>query len=88
MVTVWVACICPTNLAKARSLREEGKPILEMGVQDARRLTQVLLDTTVVRLASELAERDLIDGVGWTGSSEAVRGIGGDALPLVAGRRY
>ena len=65
----------PNESAKTRSLREEGKSILEMRVQDARRLEQVLLSTTAVRLASELAERDLIDGMEWTGSSEAVCGM-------------
>ena len=63
----------PNETVKARSLREEGKPMLEMGVQDARRLTQILVDTTAVRLASDLAERDLIDGVEWTRNSDAVR---------------
>lgn len=65
----------PNESAKARSLREEGKPILEMNVQDARRLSQVLVDTTAVRLASGLAERDLIDGVEWTGGSDSVHAL-------------
>ena len=38
-------------------------------------LAGVLVDTTAVRLASELVERDLIDGVEWTGSSDAVRAL-------------
>ena len=65
----------PNETVKGRSLREEGKPILEMGVQDARGFSQILVDTTAVRLASELAERDFIDGVEWTGITDAVRAM-------------
>ena len=65
----------PDEAVKGRSLREEGKPVLEMEVREANRLAGALVDTTAVRLASELVERDLIDGVEWTGSSDAVRAL-------------
>ena len=65
----------PDETIKGRSLREEDKPVLEMEVRDARRLANILVDTAAVRLASKLAERDLIDGVEWTGDSDAVRGL-------------
>ena len=65
----------PNESAKGRSLREEGKPVLQMDVRDARRLAQILLDTTAVRLASKLSERDLIDGVEWTGNTDTVRAL-------------
>ena len=47
-------------------------------------LAGVLVDTTAVRLASELVERDLIDGVEWTGSSDAVRALEETRYRLVA----
>ncbi len=65
----------PNETVKGRSLREEQKPVLEMEVRDARRLTPILVKTTAVRLASELAERDLIDGVEWTGGSDAAHAL-------------
>ena len=65
----------PDDAAKGRSLREEEKPVLEMEVRQANRLAATLVDATAVRLASELVERDVIDGVEWTGESEAVRAL-------------
>ena len=65
----------PNEAVKGRSLREEGKPVLEMELREANRLARILVDTTAVRLTSELVERDLIDGVEWTGSSDPVRAL-------------
>lgn len=65
----------PNDVAKGRALREEGKPVLEMGVAQANRLAETLVDASAVRLASELVERDVIDGAVWAGEGEAVRAL-------------
>ena len=79
----------PNDAAKGRALREEDKPVLEMEVAQANRLAGALVDATPVRLASELVERDMIDGAVWTGAAEAVRALeetryGWLAAPLLA----
>ena len=65
----------PNDDEKGRSLREEKKHVLEMELREANRLARVLVETTAVRLASELVERALIDGAEWTGGSDAVRAL-------------
>ena len=65
----------PDDTTKGRSLREEDKPVLEMGVRHARRLAPILVDATAVRRASVLVERELIDGVKWIGDSDTARGL-------------
>ena len=79
----------PNDAAKGRALREENKPVLEMEVAQANRLAETLVDATPVRLASELVERDVIDGVVWAGVGETVRALeetryGWLAAPLLA----
>ena len=79
----------PNDAAKERALREENKPVLEMEVPQANRLAGALVDATPVRLASELVERDVIDGAVWAGAGEAVRTLqetryGWLAAPLLA----
>ena len=65
----------PNDPAKGRALREEDKPVLEMEVAQANRLAGTLVEATEVRLASELVERDVIDGVVWAGDSDAVQAL-------------
>ena len=65
----------PDNDEKGRSLREEGKHVLEMDLREANRLAEVLVEATAVRLASELVERDVVDGTEWTGSTDRVRAL-------------
>ena len=65
----------PDDDEKGRSLREEKKHVLEMELREANRLAGVLVQATAVRLASRLVERELIDGVEWTGSTDAVRAL-------------
>ena len=79
----------PNDAARARALREEDKPVLEMEVALARRLAGTLVNATPVRLASELVERDVIDRVVWDGAEESVRALeetryGWLAAPLLA----
>jgi len=79
----------PNDAAKGRGLREEDKPVLEMEVAQANRLAGALVDATPVHLASELVERDVIDGSVWAGTGEAVRALdetryGWLAAPLLA----
>ena len=79
----------PNDAAKGRALREEDKPVLEMEVAQANRLAGMLVDATPVRLASELVERDVIDGAVWAAVGEAVRALeetryGWLAAPLLA----
>ena len=56
----------PDDRGRARSLREYGKPILEMEVSDALRTADALRAVTGVNRASMLEERYLIDGDPWT----------------------
>ena len=63
----------PNDEEKGRSLREEGKQVLEMERREANRLAGVLVEASDVRLASELVERVLIDGTEWNGTSDSVR---------------
>ena len=52
---------------KGRALREEGKLVLEMELREANRLAGALVEATAVQLASDLVERDVVDGAEWTG---------------------
>jgi len=56
----------PDERGRARSLQEYGKPILEMEVNDARRIADALRAATTINRASMLKERFLIDGDPWT----------------------
>ena len=60
----------PDDSEKSRALREQRKPLLEMNIQDARRLSDVLVNTTSIRLGSELEELELIDEMVWQGDSD------------------
>ena len=60
----------PDESEKERALKVQNKPVLEMEVRDARRLADVLSETTGIRRASELEELNLIDGVEWPGDSD------------------
>ena len=51
----------PDHGARTRSLREQGKPILEMHADEARRAVGARLDEMRVRRASALSERCLAD---------------------------
>ncbi|MCY4155840.1 MAG: hypothetical protein OXF66_00095 [Gammaproteobacteria bacterium] len=64
----------PNDPAKGRALREKYKrSLLEMQVAQANRLAEVLVAATPdLRQASELVERNVIDGSVWTGTREAV----------------
>ena len=52
----------PDHAARTRSLRQHGKPIVEMRPEEARRLVGIHLHELGVRRATGLEERCLIDG--------------------------
>ncbi len=78
----------PDERSRARSLREHGKPILEMEVSDARRTADVLLAGTRVTRASTLNERFIIDGDPWTVSAAGIPSLDetryADWLPVIS----
>lgn len=55
----------PDDRDRTRTLREYGKPILEMNLADAGRLASVLSAATGIKRASLLEERHVIDGTLW-----------------------
>ncbi len=61
----------PDNRNRTRSLQEHGKQILEMDPRDATRKADALAIMNI-RLASNLKERFLIDGVPWTGMVDGI----------------
>ena len=65
----------PDDTEKGRSVRENGKGVLEMPVRKANQLAALLVEATAIRRASALEERVLIDGAEWTGVSDGVRSL-------------
>ena len=65
----------PDDAEKSRSIRENGKGVLEMPVGKAKRLAEMLVEATSIRRASTLEERVLIDGAEWTGASDGVSNL-------------
>ena len=63
----------PDDSENGSALREQNKPVLEMNVKDAQRLTDVLVTNTDLRLASKLEELELIDGEKWLGDANSGR---------------
>ena len=69
----------PDNRSRARALRDHGKHILEMEVQDATRVANALVSTSRVSRASDLEEEYTIDGARW-------RPTTAEAVPLDASK--
>ena len=72
----------PDERGRARSLQEFGKPILEIEVQDARRMADALRAVTGINRASMLEERYLIDGDPWTGAVDGIPPLDERNTPL------
>ena len=76
----------PDDPDRERTLREHDKAILEMRVEEARRMAGTLVESTGVRRASLLEERHVIDGAVWDGQQTGVAVLGHttfDWLPVV-----
>ena len=62
----------PDDADRVRTLRDHGKTILEMRVEEARNLADVLSEATGVRKASLLEERHVIDGAIWDAQTDGI----------------
>ena len=65
----------PDDPDRVRTLQEHEKVILEMPVEEARRLADVLSKVTSVRKASLLDERHVIDGAAWDGGADDIAAL-------------
>ena len=83
----------PDNRDQARSLKDNGKSLLEMRTVDAKRLAKALLAATNVRQASSLEVRCLVDGDRWNGAEMQIQRLDGSRykwlpVPLLAVAAY
>ena len=65
----------PDDPARTRTLRDHDERILEMRVEEARDMADVLLEATDVGKASVLEERYAIDGVAWDEPAEGIAAL-------------
>ena len=70
-----VVIYLPDDPDRVRTLREHGKAILEMRVEEARRMADVLSAVTGVRKASLLDERHVIDGAAWDEQADDIAAL-------------